>query len=195
MREKDDTCSHECAVKRTAMINKSTNVKNQCEKRQLVEGTLAYELFYYRKDHGLTLKETAEITGVTSTALCSIEKYDYFNNRTVFRLIEAIGEQFEKYIIKKICPVCGAEFIPKDNRQTFCGAECVAEAKEQQQHEFYKARNDETVIKKSSNERYRRKIKGLKKPKASYADIENKARAEKMTYGKYVAMKRLEGLR
>ena len=192
MREKDDTCSHECAVKRMAMIHKSTSIKKQCEGRQLVEGTLAYELFYYRKDHDLTITKMAQITGVAATTLCNVEKYDYFNNCTVFQLIKTIGEQFEKYIIRKVCPVCGAEFIPKDNRQNYCSDECIIEVRAQKHHEFYKARSDETVVKFSSNERYGRKIKGLKKPKSSCADIENQARAAGMSYGQYLATKRME---
>lgn len=192
IREADSTCSQECADKRKAMIHKSTSIKKQCESRQLVEGTLAYELFFYRKDHDLTIKEMAQITGITATTLCNVEKYDYYNNGTVFQLINTIGKQFKKYIIRKVCPVCGVEFAPEDNRKTYCSDECAAEAKDQQHHEFYKARNDETVIKVSSNERYRRKIKGLKKPKASCADIENQARAAGMSYGQYLAVKRME---
>ena len=192
-RDRDDTCSHECAVKRVAMIVKSTNAKKQCEKRQLVEGTLAYEFYHYRSERDLTITDMAKITGVSASTLCNVEKYDYFNNCTVFRIIETIGEQFEKYVIKKICPVCGAEFIPKDNRQNYCSDECIIEVRAQKHHEFYKARSDETVVKLSSNQRYRRKIKGLKKPKSSFADIENRARSAGLSYGKYVQMMRMRG--
>lgn len=111
------------------------------------------------------------------------------------------GKVFPK---NKACKWCGNVFSPTHNRQTYCSADCAKEMSKARKHkperelicdgcgkQFTANRKRAyccNECRMEANGRYRKQQKKEKpKPKYTLAEINARARAERLTYGQYMA--------
>ena len=106
-------------------------------------------------------------------------------------------EEKQKREVKPIaCELCGKMFMPKNNMAKYCGEDCRRKAA-YERIKVYREENREKFAGYREEARSQRKRKKDEKKKSMHSidKIAADARAAGMSYGKYMAMKRLQGER
>ena len=92
-------------------------------------------------------------------------------------------------MIHRICTVCGKEFSTIHHKQVICGAECVKISRLEYQRK-YAQKNNENEKERRQRQKIEKekKVKKQKENRDALVEVNAKARAAGMTYGKYVEM-------
>ena len=143
------------------------------------EMTLGERIIKEAEDRGLPLSVfSKEYLMLDYNTLLDITKRDDYSSHIANKIAELMGDDYKQYVIKTACAYCGTEFIgPRGKR--FCCYECC-----------YTFGNHKRAGKRLPS---LQKIKFEKENIPDHSDIEAEARKAGVSYGQYVALKRMEG--
>lgn len=152
--------------------------------------TLSERLNDYKTRNNLSTKDLSRKTGISEPTLRGILRSDHqMNGKTILIFVDRLGPEFEEYLEYKIC-ACGKQYIPQTYNQDFYSAICRERARgrvslhKDPAHKL-KAHEKENILE------HERKFP---KPKVGYAEYNERARSQGLSYGQLQGLERL-GLR
>lgn len=121
---------------------------------------------------GITGVECGRLCGLQPTVISRIANDKFVSGATVIKLVEGLGNKFEKYIKYKTCKICGKKFIPNRSSVT-CSNECSkANCKDlKNKHNASVKKNKITF--QTNAERFDWKVRDLKKPEVPIVKFMN----------------------
>ncbi|MBC3901513.1 hypothetical protein GH811_18095 [Acetobacterium malicum] len=143
--------------------------------------TLQEMLNKYMEKYCLSGAEMSKRSGVHQNHISAIRRHNKYSPQTAKKLTTVLGDACEQYIIYFTCE-CGKKYIQRSANQRHCSGECS---------EFFTGRSW------GSNKRYGEKRKSKAKqnqPKVNYAEYNERARSQGLSYGQLQGLERL-GLR
>lgn len=153
--------------------------------------TLSERLNDYKTRNNLSTKDLSWKTGVSEPTLRSLlrSKPMPTTGATIQKFVDRLGPEFKEYLEYKTC-ACGKRYIPQTYHQDFCSAICRERARGRvslHKDPMHKLREQE---KENALEHERK----FPKPKANYAEYNERARSQGLSYGQLQGLERL-GLR
>ena len=162
--------------------------------------TLSEKLSEYIKKYRLTGVETARRADIDPTQVSDIRLRNKYSPATAEKIYKAFGNEFKEFLEYDTCPYCGESYIRQTNIQKTClASDCVKKHRAIVAKEYLRKVNSGEHVKQTCNER-RRPIKrenaetASSKPKATYAEYNERARSQGLSYGQLQGLERL-GLR
>lgn len=161
--------------------------------------TLQERLNKYIEKYCLSGAEAARRTGLHVTQISGIRVRNQYSAATAEKIYKAFGDEFREYFEYEKCPYCGSEYLPRDERQKTClSDECVKKHRAEVVKEYERKVSSGEVVKRPYEERRPANKKYLKlpevKPKVGYAEFNERARSQGLSYGQLQGLERL-GLR
>ena len=158
--------------------------------------TLQQRLNKYIEKYCLSGAETARRTGLHVTQISDIRVRNQYSAAMAEKIYKALGDEFKEYFEYSICPFCGSKYIPRNNRQKSCmDNECVKKNKAIMMKEYQKkVHSGEHVMKTYNERRPKRETRPKSKQSVSYAEYNERARSQGLSYGQLQGLERL-GLR
>lgn len=150
--------------------------------------TLSERLIKYMDENNVTGAALARMIEVSPVTIMNIRQGKKSSMWVVQKLVEALGDDYREYLEYQTC-ACGKRFIPKTSNQHHCSSECS-------KYFIGKAwGHRQTVLAKREKEyenevRIQREVK-RPKPKVGYAEYNERARSQGLSYGQLQGMERL----
>ena len=135
--------------------------------------TLGERLINHTDQHGIAISTMFKKIGISPVTVQDIIENNKYSPYIAKRIADALGDEFQQYVIPTRCQFCGKEFYGRLGAK-FCCVKCS------QQYLYY-VRHDKPLPR---FERPETKTK-------TYVDLENEARSQGISYGQRVAMERL----
>lgn len=153
--------------------------------------TLSERLIKYMDENNVTGTALAREIGVTPPTIMSIRQGKKISMWIIQKLAETLGDEYRQYLEYMTC-ACGKQFIPKTSRQHHCSSECS-------KYFTGKAWGHRKKITEMREKEYEREIRIKReakrpKPKVNYAEYNELARSQGLSYGQLQGLERL-GLR
>jgi len=161
--------------------------------------TLQERLNHYIEKYCLTGAETARRIDTHPSQVSQIRLRNVYTPALAEKIYKAFGDEFREYFEYDTCPYCGSEYLPRDERQKTClSDECVKKHRAEVVKEYERKVNSGEHVMRTYNERRPKKKKYLVdpdvKPKITYAEYNERARSQGLSYGQLQGLERL-GLR
>ncbi len=161
--------------------------------------TLSERLNQYIKKHHLSGAEVANRTGVCPTQVSEIRLRNKYTPFIAERIYNAFGDEFKEFVEYDTCPYCGGRYIRRRNDQRTClSSDCLKKNRTDKAKEYEQKVNSGEHVKRPYEERQPAKKKYMVqlevKPKISYAEFNERARSQGLSYGQLQGLERL-GLR
>lgn len=138
----------------------------------------------------ITRAEFARIIGVDPTVVTGILKGRKVGNITIKKIVGKLGSEYEKFYEYKYCEVCGKKFLPQNCRVKTCSDEYSKTNVNELCINWVKSHRERTVSSQTEAQRYGWGAK-VKAPSVSFAELENKARSQGVSYGQLGTTERL----
>lgn len=161
--------------------------------------TLQEKLNQYIEKYCLSGAEAARRIGIGPTQVSEIRLHNEYTPLIAERIFKAFGDEFKEFVEYDTCPYCGGKYVRKRSDQRTClSDECVRREQADNAKEYERKVNSGEHVMRTYNERRPKKKKYLVdpdvKPKVSYAEYNERARSQGLSYGQLQGLERL-GLR
>lgn len=152
--------------------------------------TLQEKIMEIIEQNNLTYTDLSKIVGTDPATVSRIVNNKRVGNNTIEKFAKVFGAEFEQFYEYHICIICGKKFMPSNERVKTCSAECSRINTNSISIKWVKSHRERTVSSQTEAQRFGRKAK-IKKPSVSFAERENKARSQGMSYGQLGTTERL----
>lgn len=161
--------------------------------------TLQEKLNRYIEKHCLSGAEAARRIGVGPTQVSEIRLHNKYSPLIAERIFRAFGDEFKEFVEYDTCPYCGCQYVRKRSDQRTClSDECLKKHRVDKAMEYERKVSSGEIVKRPLEERRPANKKYLKlpevKPKVGYAEFNEQARSQGLSYGQLQGLERL-GLR
>lgn len=141
--------------------------------------TLQEMLNKHMEKYCLSGAEVSKRSGVHQNHISAIRRHNKYSPQTAKKLTTVLGDACEQYVIYSACE-CSKRYIQRSSNQHHCSSECS---------EYYTGRPW------GINKRYDEKRKAKaeqKRAKVNYAEYNERARSQGLSYGQLQGLERLE---
>lgn len=149
--------------------------------------TLSERLNDYKTRNKLSTKGLSWKTGISEPTLRGILRSDHqMNGKTILIFVDRLGPEFEEYLEYKIC-ACGKQYVPQTYHQEFCSEICRERARgrvSQQKDPLHR-------LKEQKKEKLMERKQKFPKPKVTFAEFNERARSQGLSYGQLQGLERL----
>lgn len=151
---------------------------------------LSEKIIEIAEEKNIAFSELAKLAGVDPTTISRIANYKNVGNKTIKRLVDAFGKEFEEYYQHATCKRCGKDFIPRNGKEKTCSADCSKGNASEIRVAWKKSNQGQIVSRETNAQRFGwgAKVKG---PAVRIPEYNSVARKEYGSYGQRGAAERL----
>ncbi|MDO9492823.1 helix-turn-helix transcriptional regulator [Acetobacterium sp.] len=152
--------------------------------------TLQEKVIEIIEEKNITYVELSKMVGTDPATMSRIVNDKRVGNNTISKFVKKFGDEFKQFYEYKNCKICGNKFLPINNKVETCSVECSRINTNNTSVAWVKSHRERTVSSQTEAQRFGRKAK-VKKPSVSFAERENKARSQGVSYGQLGTTERL----
>ena len=152
--------------------------------------TLQERLIKYMNDNNLTGVAMALLTDSDPNDRSAIRKHNKCGPIIRKKLFDALGPDFEEYLEYKTCR-CGKQFIQRSANQHHCSSECSEKYTGRPWGSRQMDKSEMHRLTAYEKEKLLERKQKFPKPKVGYAEFNERARSQGLSYGQLQGLERL----